>query len=165
LDGEAGRRVTMSLMMFDIGFDDVIAGLQQSHVESLERTIFCFEKRRVKVVDDDRLKLDFVLITQYFVSYYQNEDVEKPSGFLYITDATVKRCSMKDRDFAFEIKSVFLFLMLMCLKFICFTFSTPKRTYFIAAESKQQCDVWVDKLNQLINTVNELKSSGTNQTK
>ena len=93
--------------------------------------------------------------------------MEKPSGFIYVTDATVARNSMKDRQHTFEIRFAMNVLIVICFVFMYLffkktkTFRTPKRTYFIAAESKQQCDTWVNKINELVQKARELKQNAS----
>jgi hypothetical protein len=91
----------------------------------------------------------FFVLRNGVLSYFQNEDDEKPAGFMHIADATVVKSSNTGRDYSFTIQ-------------------TAKRTYFIAAQNQSQQDAWVDKLGEIIATYAELtknnQSNGTGTT-
>lgn len=73
----------------------------------------------------------FFVLRGAILAYFQDENDEKPSGFVHLGAAVVERTSNSGRDYSFALR-------------------TPARTYFIAASSQNQMDAWTSKLRDTI---------------
>lgn len=83
----------------------------------------------------------FFVLRGAILAYFQDENDEKPSGFVHLANAVVERTSNSGRDFSFALR-------------------TPTRTYFIAASNQSQLDAWTSKLRDTIESYAAVEKAG-----